>query len=194
MKNDSKNDGNDKNKQINNFQMKKINTGEYNIQFYLENNNIQLDKIIDFHLLKLLYELNQDIYETVDLKIFNENQATLLAINKHLFQDLGISQKYSHLKISKTIVGTGKIIFDLQTLKTNPSEHSMSHLIPEKAEQLPIEQFIIACNVINQHKIEFGINFKIDIDMIELPDFVENALCKIFIKMFKRVKQFIENM
>ena len=69
----------------------------------------------------------------------------------------------------------------------------MSHLIPEKAEQLPIEQFIIVCNVINQNKIEFRINFKLDIDTIELPDFVENALCKIFIKMFKRVKQFIEN-
>jgi len=173
--------------------MNKVSSGEYNIQFYLENNNIQLDKIIDFNLIKLMYELNQDIYEKIDLKICNENQAILLAISKHLFQDLGISQKYSHLKISKTLVRTGKIIFDLQTQKTDPSERSMSFSIPEKAEQLPIEQFIIACNVINQHKIEFGINFKIDIDTIELPDFVENLLCKIFIKMFKRVKQFIEN-
>lgn len=177
----------------NNFQMNKVANGEYNIKFYLENKNIQLDNIIDFHLIKLLYELNHDIYEKIDLNILNNTQATMLAINKHLFQDLGISQKYSNLKISKTIVGNGKIIFDLQTLKTNPNERSMSNLVPEKAEQLPIEQFIIACNVINQHKIEFGIDFKIDTDTIELPDFVENALCKIFIKMFKRVKQFIEN-
>lgn len=177
----------------NNFQMNKVTNGQYNIQFYLENNNIQLDKVIDFNLIKLLYELNQDIYEKINLSILNDKQATILAINKHLFQDLGVTQKYSHLKISKTILGTGKIIFDLQTLRTNPSEGSMSILIPEKAEQLPIEQFIIACNVINQYKIEFGIDFKIDVDTIELPDFVENALCKIFIKMFKRVKQFIEN-
>ena len=169
----------------------KINHGEYKLSFTLENNNIQLDNIIDFHLIKLLYELNQDIYEKIDLKILDNTQATLLAINKHLFQDLGISQKYSHLKISKTIVGKGKIIFELQSI--NEKNHLQSHLIPAKAEQLPIEKFIIACNVINKHKIEIEIDFKIDVDTIELPDFVENALCKIFIKMFKRVKQFIEN-
>ena len=87
-----------------NFQMNKSTSGEYNIQFYLENDNIKLDNIIDFNLIKLMYELNQDIYEKIDLNIFNDNQATMLAINKHLFQDLGISQKYSHLKISKYIL------------------------------------------------------------------------------------------
>jgi hypothetical protein len=173
--------------------MNKIANGEYNIKFHLENNKIQLDNIIDFHLIKLLYELNQDIYEKIDLKIFNDTQATLLAINKHLFQDLGISQKYTHLEITKKKEELNKIIFDLQTIKINPQEHSLSHLIPEKAERLPIEQFLVVCNIINKHKIEILIDFKIDIDTIELPDFVENALCKIFIKMFKRVKQFIEN-
>jgi hypothetical protein len=173
--------------------MNKIANGEYNIKFHLENNKIQLDNIIDFHLIKLLYELNQDIYEKIELKIIDNTQATLLAINKHLFQDLGISQKYTHFEIKKKIQGTSKIIFDLQTVKSNSTELSMSHLIPEKAERLPIEHFIIVCNVINKHKIDITIDFKIDTDTIELPDFVENALCKIFIKMFKRVKQFIEN-
>jgi hypothetical protein len=178
-----------------NFNMNKINAGEYKIQFYLENNNIQLDNIIDFYLIKLLYELNQDIYEKVDLNILNDTQATLLAINKHLFQDLGITQKYSLLKIKKAILKKeNKIVFDLQSInKINPDEHSMSHLIPEKAEQLPIDHFTIVCNVINQHKIDIVIDFKIDTETIELPVFVESALCKIFIKMFKRVKQFIEN-
>lgn len=184
---------NNDNNQNNNFQMNKINSGEYNIRFYLENSSIQLDNIIDFHLIKLLYELNQDIYEKIEFKIFNDTQATLLAINKHLFQDLGISQKYSHLNITKKIQGSNKIIFDLQTVKSNSTELSMSHLIPKKAEGLPIEHFLIVCNVINKHKIDITIDFKIDTDTIELPVFVESALCKIFIKMFKRVKQFIEN-
>lgn len=177
-----------------NFQINKVNSGEYNIQFYLENKNIHLSKVIDFHLIKLLYELNHDIYEKIDLNILNDNEANLLAINKHLFQDLGISQKYTHLRIKKNIVEEkGKIIFYLQPIKNNSGENSVLLVIPEKAEQLPIEQFIIVCNVINQHKIEIEIDFKIDIVMIELPDFVENLLCKIFVKMFKRVKQFIEN-
>jgi hypothetical protein len=173
------------------FQMNKINTGEYIIQFNLENNNIQLNNIIDFHLLKLLYDLNMDIYEKIDLTIIDDTQATLLAINKHLFQDLGISQKYSLLKIKKNILKENKIVFDLQSIKkTNVKEITQ---LPKKAEQIPIQRFIITCNVMNKHKIEIIIDFKIDTDLIKLPDFMENALCKIFIKMFKRVKQFIEN-
>jgi hypothetical protein len=188
----NKDNKNNNGKHVDNFNMNKINTGEYKIQFYLENNNIKLDNIIDFNLIKLLYELNPDIYDKIDLHVLDANEAILLAINKPLFQDLGITQKYSHLKIKKAILKKeNKIVFDLQSIsKTNLEE---SQLVPDKAEQLPIERFIIACNLINQHKIEFIIDFKIDTDLIELPDFMENALCKIFIKMFKRVKQFIEN-
>jgi len=173
------------------FQMNKINTGEYNIHFYLENKNIQLNNIIDFHLLKLLYDLNMDIYEKIDLKILDKNEAILLAINKHLFQDLGITQKYSLLKIKKNIfTKENKIVFDLQSIKET---HQVPVPVPEKAEQMPIEKFTIVCNVINQHKIEVIIDFKIDIGLFQMPDFVENALRKIFIKMFKRIKQFIDN-
>jgi len=172
------------------FQMNKINAGEYNIHFYLENNNIQLNNIIDFQLLKLLYDLNMDIYEKIDLKILHDNEAILLAINKHLFQDLGVSQKYSLLKIKKNILKDNKIVFDLQSIKET---HQVPVPVPEKAEQMPIEKFTIVCNVINQHKIEFIIDFKIDIDLFQLPVFVENVLRKIFLKMFKRIKQFIDN-
>jgi hypothetical protein len=169
--------------------MNKVNIGEYKIHFNLENNNIQLNNIIDFHLLKLLYDLNRDIYEKIDLKILDKNEAILLAINKHLFQDLGITQKYSLLKIKKNIfTKENKIVFDLQSIKET---HQVP--VPEKAEQMPIEKFTIVCNVINEHKIEVIIDFKIDIGLFQMPDFVENALRKIFIKMFKRIKQFIDN-
>jgi len=117
----------------------------------------------------------------------------LLAIKNHLFKDLGISQKYSHLEITKTQQEINKIIFDLKTVKSRQIDPSLVHIIPEKAELLPIKQFIITCNIVNQHKIDFVIDFKIDTNIIELPNFVENALCQIIIKMFKRVKQFIEN-
>jgi hypothetical protein len=187
--NDGKNDGKYGKKNESLFQMNKINAGEYIIQFNLENNNIQLNNIIDFHLLKLLYDLNMDIYEKIDLKILDKNEAILLAINKHLFQDLGITQKYSLLKIKKNIfTKENKIVFDLQSIKET---HQVP--VPEKAEQMPIEKFTIVCNVINEHKIEVIIDFKIDIGLFQMPDFVENALRKIFIKMFKRIKQFIDN-
>lgn len=174
------------------FQMNKVNTGEYNIRFYLENNNIQINNIIDFHLIKLLHDLNLDIYEKIHLNVLHDNEAILLAINKHFFQDLGITQKYSLLKIKKNILkNDNKIIFYFQSIN-DINVKEIQH-VPEKAEQLPIENFIIVCNLINKHKIEVTIDFKIDNHLFQLPEFVENILCKIFIKMFKRIKQFINN-
>ena len=178
----------------NNFQMNKINVCEYKIQFYLENKNIYLHNIIDFGLVKLFYDLNQDIYEKIDLNILSDTEATLLAINKHLFQDLGISQKYTYLKIKKTIIqDEKKIIFDSKSQRPEEISSLQKQLIPEKAKQSPIEEFLVVCNIINQHKIELNIDLKLDMTLVELPNFVENLLRKIFLKMFKRVKQFIEN-
>jgi len=179
----------------NNFQITKINPGKYNIHFYLENNSINLEKMIDFHLIKLLYDLNPDIYEKIELKILNDRDAIILAINKHLFQDLGMTQKYSYVAIDKQIKGTMKL-FHLQSINTtrNNENESMIHLIPTNAEQLPIEYCNIACDSIHQNKIEVTIDFKLDVDSIELPDFMENIVCSLFAKMFKRAKQFIENM
>ena len=91
----------------------KIIHGEYKISFSLENKNIHMINIIDFNIIKLLYELNKDLYEKIDLNIINDNEAVLLVINKHLFQDLGLSQKYSYFKIKKTVFENRNIIFDL---------------------------------------------------------------------------------
>ena len=46
-----------------NFKFTRVNQNHYIIEFTIENNNIDLSKIIDFNLIKLIYDLNTDIYE-----------------------------------------------------------------------------------------------------------------------------------
>ena len=46
----------------------------YSLTFEMENNHIILSKIIDFNLVKLIYDLNKDIYEKANIKIINENE------------------------------------------------------------------------------------------------------------------------
>ena len=170
---------------------KKIETGSYKINLSFENKNIVLANIVDFNFIKLLYDLNKDIYEKIELNKINDNEAVLLAINNHFFQDLGISQKFLYVKITKTIYREdNKIIFSLKSLNV---DESFNLNIQKHAEQLPIEDFIIRCDIIDQHKVTCNINFKIDTQLIELPDIIETVLCKIYVKIFKRLKQFIEN-
>ena len=47
----------------------------YSLTFTIENNNILLPKIIDFNLIKLIYDLNPDVYEKVDVEKINENNS-----------------------------------------------------------------------------------------------------------------------
>jgi hypothetical protein len=168
----------------------KINRGEYKLFFSLGNNNITLVNIIDFNLIKLLYELNKDIYENIELNIINDNNANLLIIYKHLFQDLGINQKYSFFKIKKNTSETNKIIFQLEMEKTD----SIIKLLPENVEQIPLVYAVFECKIINDYKMDFIFNIKIDTQLIELPEFIDKFLCNIFVKMFNRFKQFIENL
>ena len=96
-----------------------------------------------------------------------------------------------YVKITKTIYREdNKIIFSLKSLNV---DESFNLNIQKHAEQLPIEDFIIRCDIIDQHKVTCNINFKIDTQLIELPDIIETVLCKIYVKIFKRLKQFIEN-
>ena len=67
------------------FEFIKNKEKSYTLYFDIENNNIILPKIIDFHLVKLIYDLSQEIYEKIDLKIINNNEAIITLLLKNLF-------------------------------------------------------------------------------------------------------------
>ena len=48
------------------LQFIKIKQNHYKLIFSMENNNIILAKIIDFNIIKLIYDLNVDIYENTE--------------------------------------------------------------------------------------------------------------------------------
>jgi hypothetical protein len=141
--------------------------------------------IIDFSLIKLLYDLNSDIYEHVTLQQINDKEAYATILIKHLFEDLGLPQNYSFLHIEK-IVEPQKIIFRSKSIlcEIPPNIHSDSKLMVMK-ENIGI------CEILTPNKIHFSFNVLFE-DFI-VPPFAEKILGVILNKIFKRVKQFIEN-
>ena len=158
----------------------------YILSFEMENNNIILSKIIDFNLVKLIYDLNSDIYEKVNLKILNENEATINLLMKHLFEDLGLPQRFSYLHIKKTIK-ENNITFESQTIKSERPEG-----MPADSELIAIKNMICDCKIITPHKIRFTINVLFE-NYVLIPPVVEKLVGLILYKIFNRVKQFIEN-
>jgi hypothetical protein len=161
-------------------------TNNYNISFTIQNNNIILSKIIDFHLVKLIYDLNPDIYEKINIQPINENEVKINFLMKHLFEDLGLPQRFSYVYMSK-VIEENCIQFISQSIK-NERPHGM----PSDAELLPIQNMNCNCAVVNNHEIQFSCNIIFDNTMV-VPPIAEKLVGIIIYKIFNRVKQFIEN-
>jgi hypothetical protein len=163
-----------------------VKKNHYKLQFTMENKNIILSKIIDFSLIKLIYDLNPDVYEKVNIERLNENEVITTLLMKHLFEDLGLPQRFSHIYMVKTIEER-KIVFNSKSIKDHRPEG-----MPDDSELMAIQQLICACNIITNHKIDFSVNVIFEPTM-NIPPFAEKLVGMILHKIFKRVKLFIEN-
>jgi hypothetical protein len=168
------------------FVFSKISTNCYKLSFYLENNFIILSKIIDFNLIKLIYDLNSDIYESVNIEHINENEVITTILIKHFFEDLGLPQKYSFVHFQRTVEENAVIFKSKSILTHKPKE------IPNNAELMSIQDLNCVCNIITPHKIDFSIQICFN-QQVYIQPFVEKIVGIILHKIFKRVKQFIEN-
>jgi hypothetical protein len=169
------------------FIFSRINNYHYNVEFYMENEKIMLDKILDFNFIKLIYDINPDIYLKNTLTKINDSEANINLLFNHFFEDIGMPQRYSIIN-TKKFTTDNKITF---ISKTN--ESSYSNEIPKDAVLLPVN-LNIDCHIITPHKINFFVNFYYDENDIIYPIQVQKIIGIILNKIFIRVKQFIENL
>lgn len=169
------------------FTFVKQSKNKYALSFSMENNLIDLSKIIDFHLIKLIYDLNGDIYEKVSLQIINDNEAVMNLLMKHLFEDLGLPQRFSYVHITKHVdTDNHKISFISKSIYADRPPD-----MPEDSEQLPIQQVICDCNIVTPHQMKFSFHVAFE-DKMNIPPFAEKMVGLILFKIFNRVKQFVE--
>jgi len=168
------------------FTFVKNSKNNYSLTFQMENKSIIISKIIDFNLIKLIYDLNSDIYEKVDFQKIDDNQATMNMLMKHLFEDLGLPQRFSYVHMIKH-VDENKITFTSQSIYSERPEG-----MPKNAEQMLIKNMICECNIVTLHRVDFSCNVVFE-DYMLVPQFAEKMVGLILFKIFSRVKQFIEN-
>jgi len=168
------------------FTFTKNSKNNYSLNFHMENKSIVLSKIIDFSLIKLIYDLNGDIYEKVNLQKLDDNRVVMCMLMKHLFEDLGLPQRFSYVHMIKQFEDN-KITFTSQSIYSERPEG-----MPADAEQMPLKNMICECNIVTQHRIGFSCNVIFE-DHMMIPPFAEKMVGLILFKIFNRVKQFIEN-
>ena len=168
------------------FKFSRETKNQYKMNFSMENKNFDLRKLIDFKLIKLIYDLNNDIYEKVDMNILNENEAIVTLLMKHFCEDLGLPQKFSYVHMHR-FVEERRIWFKSSSIKNIRPEG-----MPEEAELMKIQELITICNIITPHNIQFSLNIIFDPNT-HIPVFAEKMVGLILNKIFKRVKLFMEN-
>ncbi len=166
------------------FVFSKINHNQYCLTFHIANNNVRLSEVLNFSLLRLIYDLNTDIYDSVTIHEFDDLNAEIIVKMNKLFEELGLPPKYVHNVITKTIEND-KITFIANNVNNRPD------FIGSDVELLPIESMIWTCQIENPHKIHVKCDIKYD-DKLKIPSFGEQLIGMIIFKVFKRLKQFIE--
>jgi hypothetical protein len=172
------------------IQLKKESSNNYDLTFTLENDNIYLEKIVDFNLFKLIFKLNEDVCEDFQIEYKSNDEAIMTILFKHLFEDLGISQKYFYCSVKKTL-HKNRIQFFIEKY-SNLYSNSNDHLyIDDSVESITIKQIICDCIISTPHIIELKINIEID-DNCFIPKFIEKMVSVILGKILKRTKAFIK--
>jgi hypothetical protein len=164
----------------------KLEKNKYNLLYSIENQSINLEPLINFELIKLIYELNPDIYEKVVLNKINEEEGQITILMKHFFNDLGFPQKFSHMGLKK-YVSQNRINFVGASIFSEKPEY-----IPNEVELLPIENLNIECTMSSPHKVNLNCLIVFHSSLI-IPGFIEKVIGIIVNKIFNRVKKFIEN-
>jgi hypothetical protein len=173
------------------FFMVKEDSNCFNISFSIQKSKIYLENVIHFDLIKLIYDLNPDIFEKVEFNKIenNPNEATVYFIMKHFFEDLGMPQFYNRTHVTR-ITNNEYIIFEMKPILKSEQEEREPNLY--ELVQLPLEKMKMSCYKLTPHRFIFQCNIFFNRKR-EIPPYVEKLVGNIVYKIFNRVKLFIEN-
>jgi hypothetical protein len=158
----------------------------YLLQFYLENKNRNLCDIINLNMYTLLYTLNKDNFEKIEIKKWlSDHEVEVLFLFKPFGKELGIKPKYMYVKSIEKIENGKKIYTGYDIEYPNLSE-----IAGYEKVNTAISNMVV--NFESNNKVNINYIFKLDLSH-SLPIYMENILGLIMKKMFIHLKKFIES-
>ena len=158
----------------------------YSLQLYFDNNNYNLNNIINLNMYNLLYELNQDNFEKIEIKNWISNsEVEVLFLFKPFGKDLGIKPKYMYVRTSERVENDKKTYNSCDIEYPYPDE-----LIAYEKVTTRISTMVV--NFESNHKININYIFKLDLAH-SLPIYMENVLGLIMKKMFLSMMNFLNS-
>lgn len=163
------------------------NTNNYNLIFNTLCSNIDLQKYTNFNIYKLLFELNKDIIESIEIiDLLSDNEANILIILKEIGDTIKIPKNYLYLTINK-IYNNNEILFE-STNNDNIDKIKNKIIGCNKT----ISEYSVLKIINNDNKLIFNYEFNFKM-LIQQSKFVNNIIALLIKKVFYKLKLFIEN-
>jgi hypothetical protein len=164
-------------------EIKLIKSGDenFNMVFDLENPSINLSSIINNNLIKLIYDLNMDLFEDIKIEKINDYESCIFILFKDLFNDMGIPQYYYYFHIEHNVAENHFRLTPL--VYGEPLKQCM--------ECVNLKECIIHYAIANDHLVHFRIDAILPYEENTLSRMITKIVCNIIYKIFNRVKQFI---
>jgi hypothetical protein len=154
----------------------------------IENNNIHITDLFNFNLLQLMYQLNSDIFQTIEFTIINENEANLYLLIKPLLQNLGIWQRFVSLKFTKTVLQDESVIFTgIPDIEYANLKHNCKNAVIA-----PLSKIIFHCSPSTPNKFNLTTYFTLE-DNFVFPLMLEKFIGIIFKKVYKNIIKGVKN-
>jgi hypothetical protein len=171
------------------FSLKKIIKNKYQLEFLMENNNIYLDKIINFDFIKLMYESNKNFFDQIHMDIIHDNEAYIYILVKPILKELGIVQRYVALQLTKyTEVKSNTIFFK----GISSPDYGKKINSCNNAVIFPIREIHICCNIVHSHKLHIQKTFSFE-DSFSMPLFFEKIFGNILKEIYKQIIKVVES-
>jgi len=179
------------------------NNNIYLLQFYAENNQVNLYNMINLDIYNLMFTLNKDNFEKIEIRDIstssapsspdkninkntdkNINEVNVLFLFKPFAADLGIKPKYMYVRVTEVCEPNKKTYTCMDLDYPNPDELKNYDKVVNTISSMVV-------NFESYHKINISYIFKLELSH-SLPIYMENIMGLIMKKVFINLKQFIE--
>ena len=169
------------------------NNNIYLLQFYAENNQVNLYNMINLDIYNLMFTLNKDNFEKIEMYNIsssptsqdkNINEVNVLFIFKPFAADLGIKPKYMYVRVTEVCESNKKTYTCVDIDYPNPEELKKYDKVVNTISSMVV-------NFESYNKINISYIFKLELSH-SLPIYMENMMGLIMKKVFLNLKQFIE--
>ena len=178
---------------------KNIDMKLFSLEYFYKNDRQDLTPFINVNLHNLLYEVNKDIFESIDIQPVSSDpdnaDYNILYVFKEISGDLSGFKTYMYVttKIHKRFAGNGTTEINF-TSKSIPYDYH-TEMIDQKYKLIEYPLYIQKYILLTPNQIQVIHMFKLKPDNeAELTATVENVLSIMIKKMYSRLKYAIEHL